>query len=90
MVLDMFFINGKKADMPTVILVLSVLALCGIALISFSAIQSKVTLGFYESIDAMQSLNLMQERAYFYRVINKPLFLFPEFNSGRLNKRIDS
>jgi len=64
-------LKNKRGDIPVMILVIGVFAICTLAIISFSFVGNKTTKGFYESIESMEEMNSLIQKYYFYEEIDE-------------------
>ena len=58
------FIKNKRADIPVMILVLGVVAVCGLAILSFTFSIDPVK--NYLGVGLIEEMNVMMEKYYFY------------------------
>lgn len=58
---------NKRGDIPVVILVIGVFAICTLAILSFKFASIKSDRGFSESIEAMQEMNSEIQKYQFYK-----------------------
>lgn len=59
-------ISGKKADIPVMILVIGIIAICALTLLSFFITESRM-IGFFSGVSNMQELSSGIDKYHFYK-----------------------